>query len=108
VLAHKSILLDAVVSTHITFDVVEISKLLGTKRCNLECAIEWCCFLQTLGAFQWAISHQKKRFDGLSKETKVAIHLWWTSETRVSPNKKKLCTSTLVQNTMKNMQHIFC
>jgi hypothetical protein len=23
-----------------------------------------------------------------SKETKVAIHLWWISETRVSPNKK--------------------
>ncbi len=49
--------------------------------------IEWGHFLQTLGAFRWAISCRKKRFDGLLEETKVSIPLWWKNETRMSPNK---------------------
>ncbi len=111
VLACKIVLLDAIISTHIACGMVGISRLQGTKRWNLERAIERCHSFKNLGASQWAIFRQKKRFDGLSKETKVVVILWWISETKVNLNtltRKMLCASALVQNTMRKMQHIFC
>ncbi len=59
-LARKSVLLDATISTHES-NVGGISKIIGTKRSNLHHAMEWCCSLQILEVFQWALSQRKKK-----------------------------------------------
>jgi hypothetical protein len=34
---------------------------------------------------------EKKRFDALSTETKSLVMEWWTMDTTISPNPKKVC-----------------
>jgi len=66
---------------------VEFQKI-GTKRSNLHRAMEQRWSIQIFGVFPWAFFQRKKWLDGLEKETKNKVRLWWTFETRVGPNKK--------------------
>jgi hypothetical protein len=46
---------------------------------------------------------KKKWLDGLEEETKSKVHLWWTSKTRVNPNKKDVAFKHIGLSNMINI-----
>ncbi len=96
-LACRSILLDATISTHES-DVGGISKILGTKRSNLHHAMEWCCSFQILEVFQWAFFQRKKNgLMNLKKKPRVRFACGGLQKHVLIPIKRVLPSSTLAK-----------
>jgi hypothetical protein len=96
-LARKSVLLDATISTHES-DVGGISNILGNKRSNLHHAMEWCCSLQILEVSQWALSQMKENgLMDLKKKPRVRFACGGLQKHESIPIKRMLPSSTLAQ-----------
>jgi hypothetical protein len=48
-------------------------------------------------------SKEKRWLDGLEEETKNKVHLWWTLETWVNPNKKDVARKCIGPSNMMNI-----
>ena len=92
-LVRKTTLLEATVSCNVP-GVRALSRVLGTKASNISNAIQRRQTLDSAGASIFTLAKRRKR-EGLSNNTKVLVNLWWTSETRVSPNKKDVTRKRL-------------
>jgi hypothetical protein len=71
---------------------------LGTSRHNLSCAIEQRQLVQNFGLSPFVLLERRKRQDGVIVETKMLVITWWTTKTRISPNKKDVTRKRLKPN----------
>lgn len=92
-LVRKTTLLEAAISTNVP-GVRALSRVLGTKKSNISNAIQRRQILESTGSSVFTLAERRKR-EGLSNNTKALVNLWWTSETRVSPNKKDVTRKRL-------------
>lgn len=92
-LVRKTTLLEAAVSTDVC-GLRALSRVLSTKPNNISNAIHRRQALEENGSSIFTLAERRKR-EGLSSNTKAVVNLWWTSETRVSPNKKDVTRKRL-------------
>ena len=83
----RGALLSAAVSTKVS-DVRAIAKLLKTSIVNVKNPRYKCRALEESGSSVWVAPRRRQRSDVFSEETVNAVRVWWTTETKVSPNKK--------------------
>lgn len=95
-LARKAVLLDAAVSTSVT-STKALSRVLKIHPSNLRVAISRQRD-KNLAGTSFALVKRKKR-PGLPEAVKEAVISWWTTETRVSPNRKEIVQKWLSRNT---------
>lgn len=89
----KTTLLEAAVSRDVS-GVRALSRVLGTKASNISNAIQRRQALESNGSSIFTLAERRRR-EGMSHNTKALVNLWWTSETRVSPNKKDVTRKRL-------------
>lgn len=92
-LVRKTTLLEAAVSSEVS-GLRALSRVLGTKPDNISNAILRRQALQENGASIFTLAERRKR-DGLPNSIKDLVVAWWTTETRVSPNKKDVTRKRL-------------
>lgn len=96
-LARKRAILKAVVS-ELDSNISKFHSILGTKRQNLEAAVERLRSATTETSTRFGVPSQKKREGGLCSEVKVLVMQWWTEETCVSPQQRDVRRKHLGQN----------
>ena len=83
----RGALLSAVVCTEVS-NVKAIAKLLKTSTMNVKNARYRGHALEESDSSVWTAPRRRQRFDVLSEVTVNVVRIWWTTETRVFPNKK--------------------
>jgi hypothetical protein len=80
---------------------------MGTGRHNLSRAIKQKQLVQNWSLSPFVFLEWRKKQDGVTLETKRLLNLWWTIETQVSPNKKRMSFESALEHINMNfMQHI--
>jgi hypothetical protein len=92
-LVRKTTLLEAAVNSDAT-GVRALSRVLGTNPQNISSAIHRRRTLESNGSSIFKLAERRKR-DGVLSGTRELVIAWWTSETRVSPNKKDVTRKRL-------------
>jgi hypothetical protein len=92
-LVRKKTLLEAAVSSDVT-GVQALSRVLGTNSQNISSAIHRRRTLASNGSSIFKLPERRRR-DGVLSGTRELVIAWWTSETRVSPNKKDVTRKRL-------------
>jgi hypothetical protein len=92
-LVRKKTLLEAAVSSDVT-GVRALSRVLGTNPQNISSAIHRRRTLASNGSSIFKLPERRRR-DGVLSGTRELVIAWWTSETRVSPNKKDVTRKRL-------------
>ena len=96
-LARKRAILEAVVS-EIDADFSTFHRILGTKRTNVEGAADRLRTSCTVADARFAVPCRRKREGGIPDAVKSVVTIWWTEETRVSPNRKDIRRKRLGRN----------
>lgn len=96
-LARKRAILEAVVS-EIDADFSRFHRILGTNKTNVVEAVERLRSASTTTVERFSVPCRRKRKGGLSDDVKSAVTIWWTAETRVSPNRKDIRRKRLGRN----------
>lgn len=94
----RGALLSAAVSSEVS-NVRAIARVLRTSTSNVKNAHTRRRSLEESGTSVWAAPQRRQRSDVLSEETVEAVRAWWTSETRVSPNKKEVVRKRVPSST---------
>lgn len=89
-LATKHAILTAVVSSGSSTSIRSQARALQIHPRNIAKAVVRRSAMESSSVFKWTLSVRKQRSDVLSDCTKVAVALWWTSETRNSPIAKEV------------------
>ena len=92
-LVRKTNLLEAAVSSDVS-GLRALSRVLGTNPKNVSSAIQRRRSLQSSGFSIFKLPERRRR-DVIPSETKELVFTWWSSETRVSPNKKDVTRKRL-------------
>ncbi len=92
-LVRKTTLLEAAVSSDVP-GVRALSRVLGTRPGNISSAIHRRRTLASNGSSIFKLP-QRRRRDGVLSGTRDLVIAWWSSETRVSPNKKDVTRKRL-------------
>jgi hypothetical protein len=97
-LAYKGAILNSVVGGGITAgQISRYSRILGTHHANIKRAAMRREFAVQEGSSLWRLPTWKQR-PGLSENTVESIVAWWTTEMRVSPNKKEMTRNRIGPN----------
>lgn len=96
-LARKRAILEAVVGD-VDADISNFHNILGTRKQNLVAALDRLRSATTSASGRFVVPVRKKREGGLSEEVKLAVLLWWTQETRVSPQRRDVRRKRLGRN----------
>lgn len=79
-------MVSAAVSSEVS-NVKAIAQVLQRSTLNVKNAHTRRCSLEESGILVWAVLQKRQQSDVLSKGIIDAVRAWWSSETRVSPNK---------------------
>jgi hypothetical protein len=88
-LARKRAIIEAVVS-EIDANISRFHTILGIRRGNFVAAVERLRSIGTDASLRFSIPRKKDRAGSIPSEVQSIVILWWTQETRVSPNRKDI------------------
>jgi hypothetical protein len=72
---------------------------LGVHHRNINSYVmQWWRLMDCSGVFLWTLSIRKWRYDVLTLATKATTLAWWTQETRVSLDRRKVTWKRIAPN----------
>jgi hypothetical protein len=87
-LVAKHVLLTIAINVHSSSSTRDVTKTLSVHHRNVNVVISRQKLINDNGFALWSLSVKKKRTNGLLELLRKIVIDWWTSKTRVSPNKR--------------------